>query len=154
MRSSGSQWVSSDIEFTLFDILQLYRNRVDSRLCIVNVTGAMSCQICRPVLRLRNFIFPIQSHLAFVLRSSRPTTNPWYKPTLSCTKSKFSSEDRDGRSAVVRSNGCKNIQAHDFIRDDILCRPQALMSLRHTTLLSLILIGKEVRRVIFVSLAR
>lgn len=42
-----------------FNILQVYSDRVFARLAIIDVAYAMRCQVCMPILMLRDLIFPV-----------------------------------------------------------------------------------------------
>jgi hypothetical protein len=97
------------------NILQIDSDGVLSGIFSSNVTDTMRGQICMSILVVGNFVFPrIQKNISNAhdrcCSRGHIVAYPSYKPTASWTNSSVSSESKDGRRAVVKSKGLKNIE--------------------------------------------
>ncbi len=104
--------IDSYIEIVLVDILKLHRDGVLAGLFIVHIASSMGGKIGVAVLKVRDLIFSVVLLLArwnWILQDSRDDRYPSYSPTESWTKRRPSSGRSDGRRAVVRSKGWRNI---------------------------------------------
>ena len=110
--STGEGIEPSYVVFRALDVPEEDGYRVLARLVVVDVAGAVRGEIGLAILVLGDL------ELAACGQSCRGGAGgnqsgayPSYRPTASCTKSSVSSGRSDGRSAVVRSSWCRNIQA-------------------------------------------